>query len=110
MTLIKGKPKRFTEYNCVLREIKPGMFVIVSFKSISSAENKFTALLRTKEVLFRTSEFNTTERRLVRESIDELLLTVNNHCNPDYKAYNCDAYAEELRRRDSLRELKKKFR
>ena len=50
-----------------------------------------------------------TERKLVCEAIDELLLTVNNHCNPEYAKYDISGYEEELRRRTSLQELRKKF-
>lgn len=50
----KTKPQPFTEYNCLLREVRPGEFFIVSFHRVSPADGGATTpRLRTKEVLHR---------------------------------------------------------
>lgn len=47
-----GRP-RFREYSCVLREVTPGEFVIVSFAHIQGGNLPASPLLRGKEILTR---------------------------------------------------------
>lgn len=49
-----ARPEKFTQYKLVLREIKPGEFVVVSIDKISAPEGRFISpLLTSKTVLVR---------------------------------------------------------